>query len=180
MKVATNVKPKKGKKVVGFTTKTKAGEVVQKGSRSVELKAELPKDKYQKTYTPTKIETGHPAYGKPGGGTDKEMNKLIGEAQAKKKDVTEYSSKGLHYKAGETRIVSKDPEFSVKTDIKPTIRKVEMVKTPIYEKGASSGGKLKARAVTLGGSTKGDHPATKFGSASNKRVTITRVKKGRV
>lgn len=174
MKLSTNVKPPR-KKVVGYKYKTKAGEVLQKGKTDTSM--EFEREKVKKTYTPEKAETGHKAYGKAGGGTDKEMNRLIKDAQEKKRDVTEYSSKGLHYKAGTTKTERTPEKFTTTMNVTPTIRKVNIEKTPIYEKGKTSkSSKLKARDVTLGGENKKGSPANKYGVGKTKKVKIKRTK----
>lgn len=153
-----------------------SGDVVKKGSPTkTTMSAE--RGTTTRSYKPESIETGHPAYGKPGGGTDKEMRSLIADAQAKKRDVTEYSSKGLHYKAGTTTTKETPPKFSTKTDVNPTIRKIEDKKVPLYEKasGSSMKGKLKARAVTKGGEDKKGSPATKYGIGKRKKTIIRKV-----
>lgn len=178
MKSSTNVSkpPKKKKKIIGYTQKKSPGEVVQKG-KPAEVKMSFEREKVKNTYTPTKVETGHPAYGKPGGGTDKEMNKLIGEAQAKKRDVTAHSSKGLNYRAGTTTTERTPEKLHTTMKVTPEIRKVKFTKTPIYEKGAKKApAKLKSMDVTLGGSNKKGDPANKTGLGKKKKTIIRKVK----
>lgn len=178
MKSSTNVSkpPKKKKKIVGYTSTRSPGEVVQKG-KPAEVKMTVEREKVKKTYTPTKVETGHPAYGKPGGGTDKEMNRLIKDAQAKKRDVTAHSSKGLNYKAGTTTVERTPTKLSTTMKVTPEIRKVKFTQKPIYEKGAAKKpAKLKARDVTLGGENKKGSPANKSGLGKKKRTIIRKVK----
>jgi len=151
------------KKIVGVKYKRTPGEVVQKGKPSSVVQS-VTRGKVTKTYTPTKIETGLKDYGKPGGGTDPEMNRLIREAQAKKRDVTEYGTqgrtKGLHYKAGTTTVSEEPPTMKTTLKVTPQIAKVKDTITPITKSKATSGGKLKARSLTLGGSDKKGGPGT--------------------
>lgn len=173
------MKPPKKKKIVGYKISTKQGKTIQTGTKS-KLTMTPPSEK--STYTPSKVETGHSAYGKPGGGTNKEMNRLISDAQAKKRDVTDYSSKGLHYKAG-TTTTTKTPMSHNLTIGKPTVRSVEFVKEPIYapekiEKKRKV--KLSKRGMVAGGTTKGDKPVTNYSGGrkptgkSLNRASITR------
>ncbi|MGC3945343.1 MAG: hypothetical protein QM762_12655 [Chryseolinea sp.] len=172
--------PKPKRKIVGMKVIRKPGAVVQQGKPAT-ADIGFEREKVKTTYTPTTIETGHKAYGKPGGGTNKEMRALIADAQSKRRDVTDYSSKGLHYKAGTTTVERTPEKFSTDIKVTPKIQKVAFDSKPVYEKPASSRMKpLKAAAVTLGGSTKGDHPATKGGIGHTKKVRITSVRKGRV
>lgn len=171
MKSSTNVSKPPKKKIVGYTTKKSPGEVVQKG-KPAEVKMNVQRETVKKTYTPTKIETGHPAYGKPGGGTDKEMNRLIKDAQSKKQDVTAHSSKGLNYKAGTTTEERTPTKLSTTMKVTPEIRKVKFTQKPIYEKGATKKVKLKAMDVQLGGSGRGGDPANKSGLGKKKRTII--------
>lgn len=178
MKSYTNVssnKPKK--KVVSKVIYTRSpGEEVQKGKKA-EVKMTATRGTTTRTYTPSTVETGHKAYGKPGGGTNKEMNKLIEEAREKKRDVTAYSSKGLHYKAGTTTEKTTPATFKTEVKVTPSIRKVNMTAKTVTEKAktSQSGGNLKARAVTAGGSTKGDHPATKYGIGKKSGMKVRRI-----
>lgn len=169
-------KPTPKKKVIGFKIKKTPGEVVKQG-KPAEVKQEFTRGTSKSTYTPTKVETGHPAYGKPGGGTDKEMNALMAESQRKRQDVTPHSSKGLSYKAGTTTTVRTPAKFNTSINVTPTIRKTNMEREPIHEKAkTSSGGSLKPRAVTLGGSDKHGNPANKYGIGKKKRTVIRKVK----
>lgn len=152
--------PKK-KKIIGYKISTKPGKTIQEGTKS---KLTMTHPTSKSTYTPAKAETGHPAYGKAGGGTDKEMNRLISDAQAKKRDVTAYGSKGLHYKAG-TTTTTKTPMSHNLTIGKPTIKAVQFVKEPIYapEKPQKPRKvKLSKRGMVSGGTTKGDKPVTNY------------------
>lgn len=173
MKSSTNVSKPPKKKIIGYTTKKTPGEVVQKG-KPAEVKMNVERETVKRTYTPAKAETGHKAYGKPGGGTDKEMNKLISDAQAKKRDVTEFSKKGLSYKAGTTTEERTPTKLSTTMKVTPEIRKVKFQQVPIYEKGKSraSSAKLKPRDVTLGGSDKKGNAANKSGLGTKKRTII--------
>jgi len=164
------------KKVIGIKVTRTPGAVVQKGAPA-SVNTSFERGKSTSSYAPTKVETGHPAYGKPGGGTDKEMNRLLSDAHAKKKDVTDFSSKGLTYKAGTTTRTTTPAKFHTGINVRPEIRKVNMNTTPLHEKAKStSGGHLKPRAVTLGGSDKKGNPANKSGIGTKKRVMITKVK----
>lgn len=161
------------KKIVGVKVRMKPGQVVSKGEPTkTTMSAE--KGTFKEVYTPKKVETGHKAYGKPGGGTNPEMNRLIKEAQAKKRDVTDYSSKGLHYRAGETKTVETPAKLAVKADVKPTVRKWDMEQKPVY--AAKKPDKLKPRDVTLGGSDKKGNPANKYGVGTKKKVYIRKTK----
>jgi hypothetical protein len=155
--------PKPPKKLVGVKYKRTPGAVVQKGKPSSVVQT-VTRGAVTKTYTPDKAETGQKEYGKAGGGTDPEMRRLISEAQAKKRDVTEYGTKGrtkgLHYKAGTTTTSETPPSLNTTLNVHPTIRKVKDTITPIYKTETSTGGKLKARSLTLGGSDKKGGPGT--------------------
>ena|SRR5688572_25651912 len=172
--MATSSPPKK--KIVGFKVKKTPGAVVQKG-KPAEVKMNFERDKVKKTYTPTTTETGNPAYGKPGGGTDKEMNRLMADAQAKRRDVTDYSSKGLNYKAGTTRTERTPEKFNTSIKVTPEIRKTNISTVPIYEKSAANKpAKLKAMDVTLGGSDKRGNAANKGGLGKKKKTIIRHTK----
>lgn len=171
-------KPPK-KKIVGYAVKRKPGAIVKQGAPAT-TSLDFEKGSTTRKYEPTKIETGHKAYGKPGGGTDKEMNALISDAQSKRRDVTDHSSKGLNYKAGTTTETKTPAKFHTSIDVKPTIRKVEFDKTPIVEKGAGSssghsGGRLKPMAVTMGGSDRRGNPANKSGVGKGSKIKIRKV-----
>jgi hypothetical protein len=176
--MAKKIKGKKGSgKIVGYKT-VHTPETVSKGHSKVNLHF---KSGHTKTsYKPTSVETGHSAYGKPGGGTNSEMNALLHEARKNKQDVTRPNSKGLTFKAGETTTIKKPDLISSKIDIKPTLTKVTSKQVPIYEQGAlkssgKSGGKLKARRVVVGGSDKSGNPATKVGVGGKKKLRIRKV-----
>jgi len=165
-------KPPK-RKIVGFKLKKTPGAVVQKGAPA-KVTQSFQHGASRSTYKPAEIETGHPAYGKPGGGTDNEMREALAEARANKQDVTKPTSKGLVYKAGETSTVKKPDVFKTQIDVTPEIRKQNISMEPVYEKGStgSSGGKLKPMSVTLGGSDKKGNPANKSGLGKKGRVLI--------
>ena len=171
-------KPDPKKKVTGYKIKRTPGKVVQQG-KPAQLHHDFERGTSKSTYTPTKVETGHPAYGKPGGGTDKEMNSLISEAQRKRQDVTPHSSKGLSYKAGTTTTVKTPEKFNTSIKVTPKIQKVNVSKEPMAVKaksGSGSTGGLKPMSVTLGGSDKKGNPANKTGLGTPKRVKIRSVK----
>lgn len=167
----------KPKKIVGFKLKKTPGEIVQKG-QPAQVTQSFTRGASKTTYEPAAIETGHKAYGNPGGGTDKEMNAALAEARANKQDVTKPTSKGLVYKAGETKTEKKPDVFQTSIKVTPEIRKQNLSQEPIYEKASSgaSKGRLKAMSVTLGGSDRKGNPANKSGLGTKKKVLIRSVK----
>lgn len=174
MKSYTNVsKPKPKKKAIGYALKKTPGEVVQKGKPS-QVNMSVEREKVKKTYTPGTTETGDPRYGDQGGGTNKEMNKLIADARAKKQDVTAPSSKGLIYKAGTTTEERTPTKLTTTLKVTPEIRKVNIEKVPLYERGKTA--KLKKMSITAGGSDRGGNPANKSGIGGKKKIKIKKIK----
>jgi hypothetical protein len=130
-----------------------------------------------KSYTPTSVETGHPAYGKPGGGTHGEMNKVIGDARAHGQEITKPTSQGLVYKAGTETVTKKPDEFKTSVKINPTIKMNVPQAKPVYAKTAARNqGGFKKMSITLGGSDKKGNPANKSGVAGQRSIRITKSK----
>lgn len=157
---------------VTYKTKTYAPGGPAEVSQSFKRGAE------SRSYTPTTVETGHPAYGKPGAGTNSEMNKVISDARSHGQEITKPTSKGLVYKAG-TETVTKSPdEFKTSVKINPAIKMAVPQYKPTYAKtaGRPDSGGFKKMSITLGGSDKRGNPANKSGVAGKKSIRITKMK----
>lgn len=167
--------PKKKPIKVKVTYKTKTyapggpAKVEQAFSRGAETK----------TYTPTSVETGHPAYGRPGAGTNSEMNKVISDARAHEQEITKPTSKGLVYKAGTETMTKSPDEFKTSIKINPAIKMAVPQYKPVYGNmgGRPETGGFKKMSITLGGSDKKGNPANKSGIAGKKSIRITKIKR---
>lgn len=126
-----------GKKVIRYKNVQLPDRVVQKG-KPAEVTMTAERGTQREVYTPSKIETGHKSYGKPGGGTDPEMNRLLDKAVAEKKTVTDYSSKGLHYRAGRNVTTSESPKFATSIKVTPDLRLKQSKQVPVYEEASTS------------------------------------------
>ncbi len=116
------------------------------------------------TYTKARAFTGHKAYGKDNPNAPEKPE--VVQAQNRRQDFA-YDKKGLKYRAGYTTQTKEPDKFTTKIDVKPNIQKRDVKVSYMSKPTALSGGKLKARALTKGGS-KGEHPATKHGVGSSR------------
>ena len=154
------------KKIVGVKYKRTPGAVVQKGKPAVVTQT-AERGAQTVTYKPRRVETGDPRYGKarPEGTPAKsqkalEMESLLTDAEKRGTRLTKPSSEGLVYKAQDRITESGAPRMQTTLKVTPQISKVKDTITPITKSKATSGGKLKARSLTLGGSDKHGGPGT--------------------
>jgi hypothetical protein len=115
MKIRTNVTDPEKKKKSGGT------KLIMEGGRE------------KRTYKPTSVETGDPAYGKPGSGT--KINKILEHARKHKQDVIHHN--GLSYRTGHTAVEMEPAKFRVEFDKpNPDLKKIKLI--PPAKKGKSA------------------------------------------